>query len=353
MFLLFLLILLCALLAENFQYGGGDKFHWLCDNPVYSQFCIDDGTLLQKLKDCDKGFEINHTGLAIVISNAEPTREYSFRFAPAENKFYYPHPPPLRVTLQPEPNILNPKIVVEKYGRISVIRDDLLYGGTKQRGLIGFIRRVDPAGCKKIIMYAGPPQGIAQVAIGMVAKVLGLRAKMIYSAPNDKIIFPLSEKARKIGVEVVWGGAVMRDAQNAAAEMARNDPSILLLPFGLNDENFHAALAAALVDAVPAEIREREIFMFVVAGSFVLLRVLYEIFPRAYFFAVRVGKDTYWHKIDPTRTRILRSNLTFGQCAKIQPPYASVGNYDAKVWEFANAFESDGREVYICNVASE
>ena len=55
--------------------------------------------------------------------------------------------------------------------------------------------------------------------------------------------------------------------------------------------------------------------------------------------------------LDLKRTKLYVSPITFYNNARIKPPYNSVINYDAKLWEFFIKFGNNGD--YIWNVGGD
>lgn len=236
----------------------------------------------------------------------------------------------------------NPPFIIKKYSGFNVIRDDKLPGGTKQRGLYYFIPKYVT---KKIIIYAGPPQGIAQVAMGVLARHYGLTAYMFYVAPSAETpLMPLSRRAAEYGVILRYGGPYLAACQETAAKFAAEVDG-QLLPFGLDDPHFKDCLTTAIQKNV--NFKPKRIWL--VAGSGVLLNVLYRVFPRTYFLVVQVGRKIWPDQTEPKRTKIYISPHKFIENTNKPPPYKSVVNYDAKLWEFVKKYGRSGD--YVWNVA--
>jgi hypothetical protein len=226
----------------------------------------------------------------------------------------------------------------EKKEEVSVFRDDLLYGGTKQRALLNYALFMGAERYDSII-YAGPPQGVAQVALGVICKYLNKPAVMIYADPSFLLRkkegfkkFPMSCKAAKMGVKLICGGALLDDVQEYARNYAKENNG-LLLPFGLDDPNFKGLLVEALRESIPQKIREERMVLWTIVGSGLLLNVFYEVFPNAFIMGVRAGKPIYFDSIDPSRTFTITTRYRFTQVPDILPPYPTVPCYDGKIWE--------------------
>lgn len=238
-------------------------------------------------------------------------------------------------------NPLNPQVIIQRYENYNVVRDDLLPGGTKQRGLYHFIGEAMKKGYKSFV-YGGPAQGVAQAGLGIAAKILGVEAHMFYSGRRSI----LSKFAEDVGVNMhpVEGTLVMckKEAENFVAK----DPKRLLLPFGLDEDEFKKSLIRALKQSMPP-IKIKH--MWVVGGTGVLLNCLYHILPETYFHVIQVGRPLVSGMFEPSRTQLFVHPKKFNEVTDYMPPYKSIDNYDAKVWYFVKKY---GRpDDFIWNVA--
>lgn len=243
----------------------------------------------------------------------------------------------------------NPDLVIENYYGYNIVRDDYLVGGTKQRGLIYFTKNLDKS---KSLIYAGPPQGVAQVALSYIGQYIGARTYMLYAAPSEKPFHKMSLKAQKYGITLIWGGDNLSVVQKMGIEFAKKINGILL-PFGLDNVDFKVCLIHALLQLKTVqELRKKcPKRLWLVAGSGVILHCLYHVFPTTYFMAVQVGKAVWNDTVDMNRTSVFTSLLKFQQSAVLMPPYPSVTSYDAKLWEFVHKYGKPGD--YVWNVANE
>jgi hypothetical protein len=105
-----------------------------------------------------------------------------------------------------------------------------------------------------------------------------------------------------------------------------------LLPFGLDDPRFIAALAA-VARALPVSPAE----VWSVAGSGVLTRALQRAWPAAAVHAVLVGRPA-----DIGRATAHRAPEAFEDDARVAPPFPACPNYDAKAWQFFRALAAPG-----------
>jgi hypothetical protein len=257
--------------------------------------------------------------------------------------------------------MFNPELVIEQHitknkKTINVIRDDFLQGGTKLRGLIYYVNYDTVYNIKKNkqpLIYAGPSQGVAQVALACIGKYYNIKTYMVYSARQEKPLHNMSLKAKSHGIELVYGGFNLDGAIKKGYQIAKEQNGILL-PFGLDDIIFKTCLIYALSQLTTIK-KLNNIGhpkrLWLVAGSGVILHCMYHIFPKTHFIVLQVGKTIWPDTVDISRTTIIISPLKFTDNALIESPYPSVSSYDKKIWEFVNEYGEDND--YIWNVANE
>lgn len=231
---------------------------------------------------------------------------------------------------------MNPPVVVDalKNGSIplSVVREDLLPGGTKQRAIAPFLKGVTASQ----LVYAGPNTGYAQIALAYVGQALGKRVRLFL---QGVVPSPLTTRAEAYGAEVTLLETDLATTQATAEKYVSEHPGALLIPFGIEDATYHQYLLEALREATRGMVPPRRVW--VAWGSGVLARVLSELWPHAKINAVQVGKGIYIEKLAPE----LRRRLTIYKAtdsykffqpipAEAMPPYPSLATYDGKVWLF-------------------
>lgn len=200
-----------------------------------------------------------------------------------------------------------------------VVRDDLLPGGTKIRA-VGAIYD-GSAG----MVYGGPCEGYAQVALATFAAQRGIEAVTV--TPMRKILHPNTAAAIAAGathrpISPGYLGQVRSEAKRIARLAGYQ-----LVPFGLDhpDAIEAIALAARTTGLYPPEV-------WCAVGSGVLTRSLQKAWPTASHTVVQVGKDPGVHI---GRARLLRASERFDEPSRRPlPPFPSAANYDAKVWPF-------------------
>lgn len=219
-----------------------------------------------------------------------------------------------------------PAPVVERIGRLLVVRDDKIPGGTKRRALL----RVLPTMGAREFVYASPAYGYAQMALAYACRDLGLRATVFVAkrgTPHARTM-----EAHRAGAKVVQVPYGYLSNVQAKARAYAAQTGAALVPFGLDDPRFIAALAeeARGTGLTPDE-------FWCAAGSGTLARGLQRAWPAAKAVAVRVGSE-------PSLGAALRIDAPekYEQGARTPPPFPSCPEYDAKVWQFASKQARDG-----------
>lgn len=290
----------------------------------------------------------------VVISENIPKFPYSYIIKMKGTKFdkyIYPVPTTYKGRINFDklaeyvPEEFNSPVKIIKAGKYMVFRDDYLAGGTKQRGLYNFVKESQA----NVLIYVGPPQGAAQIALGVLATHFNRVGVMFYVAPQPTL-HPMSKKAQHYGTILKYAGPTDEEAKIIATEYAEKHNG-LILPFGLLDDRFTYFFVSALKQAIPEDLQMRPIRIWVVIGSGTLVNALYYVFPNAYFMIVQVGLKRYWKSIDYSRSRLFISGYRFSESPTDIPPYPSVSSYDAKIWEIIERYGAEGD--YIWNVASE
>jgi hypothetical protein len=181
-----------------------------------------------------------------------------------------------------------PPSAIERHGKILVVRDDRVPGGTKQRVLPGLL---DPG---REYVYASPAYGYAQVALAHACREVGSRAT-VFTAKRGKL-HPRTTEAKRAGAKVVLVPTGYLSNVQAKARAYCGAVGASFLPFGFDSPEFRAVQAA---------------------------------WPGARFHAVRVGKppDVGW-------ARLYEAPEPFERDASLPPPFPSCSNYDAKAWRF-------------------
>ncbi len=273
-----------------------------------------------------------------------------------------PPPPPLKKVELPsssgqeKSDILNPSIIpedLEVKGKNLKLLNDKLFGGTKIRVLQKVIKELP----YEEIVYAGPDSGMAQIAIGAVAKKYGKKATMFVNTPSKvRMLPPLVEFGKShLGIKYdfakdIKGRSLYDTNEDAKKYVSENPQKRILLPFGLKDEKTITDFAGILKDAIKDIPQPKRMWM--VAGSGMLLEVFHRIWPNTKYMVVQVGKN-----VDPAsllhngvKDELFVAPERFKDMAEIEPPYETLSWYDAKLWRFVLQGAQEGD--YIWNVAT-
>lgn len=246
----------------------------------------------------------------------------------------------------PEIDQLNPPVEISTYTfakvKFRVVRDDLLLGGTKQR-IVKDLFQAHPEG----IIYPGPETGYAQIALALGAKLSGSRVKILtreVRPPTKQTVL-----ASQLGAEIIEyrGNQGNLKALKEHAEKIAKTEGMYLPKLGFEGEHFKESMIKALDESLDLDRKFPHKF-WIVAGSGTLALTLHDMFPRATFNVVQVGKEVDWLFKDLPRVNFFKAPENFWDPAKDPPPYPSLSTYDAKLWQFA---KNDLEGSIIWNVA--
>lgn len=209
---------------------------------------------------------------------------------------------------------------------IFLVRDDLLTGGTKEAALLSFIETMP----ERELVYAGPRQGYAQIALAAACKAIGKKATLFIA--ESKIKHPRSMKSAELGAELREVPCGYLAVVQARAREYCQQTGARMIPLGLACEEMEIAIEsrARSLDISPLEV-------WSVAGSGTLQRGLQRAWPHAKFYAVQIGKPP-----QAGRAEVILAPEKYEQSAKIPPPFPSCSNYDAKAWRFITERATNG-----------
>lgn len=262
----------------------------------------------------------------------------------------------------------NPPIVIVQYPlkkpsgtiQINVIRDDLLIAGTKQRAFSKYIEHYAEF---DEFVYVGPSSGFAQV--GLTISCLMRNKKATLFVVNPKYFDPkLTTLCKKLGAKVKFFEDKISEIELEAKRYVENESNeahrIMLVPFGLDCPIFESIFMEQLREAVPPSLEPKR--MWITVGSGVLIRALAKVFTKTEFMPIKVGKNLWEDQYTPDVWKRIGGRERIDKLAAPQkffesvpdnllPPYPSVNNYDAKVWQQVLKHGQDGD--YVWNVASD
>jgi hypothetical protein len=248
--------------------------------------------------------------------------------------------------------LTNPPVQVEEYTiddqtKINVFQDGVLTGGTKQRALIPLLQSLMPR--YNEFVYAGHIIGYAYTAIAYGCWLLGAKSTSFVQGTTKTTSY---QRAIHYGGEVRKYNQSLEYVRNIAETYTAGKPNAYIFPLGFSFPAYEEMLSNALRISLPPRIEPQR--LWVIAGSGTLLQVFGKLWPNTELLAVLVGKNIWEDQFDPQiwkRITIYKAPQRYGARTELLPPYASVSNYDAKIWQFVLKHGQDGD--YIWNVAAE
>ena len=228
-------------------------------------------------------------------------------------------------------------------GWISVVRDDLLHGGTKQRAAVPYLRELDVPE----VVYASPFSGFAQVALAASAQDLPMEVTLFCEADPAQpglVAHEFTRLAEAMGARVVLT-ATLAEAEARAAEYEASGDGRMKIPLGFNDPRFIAHLEKEIVRQL-ATLEEKPRAIWLPVGSGTLARA---------FHAATLGrvplKAVDVRVLEPEDQRITgleakvelhRAPERFHERVRLSPPIPSNAYYDAKLWRFLRTHAKEG-----------
>lgn len=224
--------------------------------------------------------------------------------------------------------------VLEQHGRLTVLRDDLLEGGSKLRFLPFLV------GDAEEVVYGGPFCGGAALAISVMAKEFGQRATLFYAA--RKQLHPRQQHVARNGANIVQiSPGYLTVVQARARTYAAERPERFFLPLGFDHPaavepflTFIASVRQLIGD--PPEV-------WVTTGSGMLARCLGLGFPRSQIKAVAIGlASKHSAQQFTSNVSLIHYARDFAAISRAPCPFPSCPNYDLKAWEVATSMAAPG-----------
>ena len=217
-----------------------------------------------------------------------------------------------------------PAPVVEEHGGFSVVRDDLIGGGSKMR-FADYLIQSQPQ-IKEWVYGSSPATGYAQISLARLCTKYDKKAVIFMANRAVEKRHPYQLQAIEEGAIMHWiPNGMLSVTEKRARDYVAEDPNRRrLLPIGFDHPTVVASIArvARSMDVDPSEV-------WTVGSSGTLTRGLQLAWPRASFHCVRVG-----HSGNYGKSKIYESEYTFNKPTKVLPPFPSAPTYDAKAWEF-------------------
>jgi len=217
--------------------------------------------------------------------------------------------------------------VLEQHGNLTVLRDDLLEGGSKTRFLPYLVE-----GAREVV-FGGPFCGGAPWALAVVGRHFGQRVTLFYAKRAHRHRRQaLAEAAGAIIREISPG--YMTVVQKRARDYA-NANGALFLPLGFDlpaaEEPFVEFMRGVRrrLGGSPPEV-------WCCAGSGMLARCLAKAFPESAIHAVAVGlASRHEAQAFGPNVEMHAIALRFEQECREAAPFPSCPNYDRKAWMVA------------------
>ena len=248
--------------------------------------------------------------------------------------------------------IYNPELLISTHTvksrvKVNVIRDDILYGGTKLRGVVTYFSnsKYDE------FVYVSPSTGLAQVALAQAAYLTNKRVTIFIQKSRNNYLSKQTINAKSFSdnVRVIFKNVKkMSDLWSMAEKYVKENTNSYLFNLGFSENKYNNTLEHNIREIVPENLNPKRLWC--VAGSATLLQILYKVFPNTHFCVVQVGKKIEEEKINE-RTTLYISDEYFYKRADIQPPYPTVSTYDAKIWKYILEYGKNGD--YVWNVGKE
>jgi 1-aminocyclopropane-1-carboxylate deaminase/D-cysteine desulfhydrase-like pyridoxal-dependent ACC family enzyme len=212
--------------------------------------------------------------------------------------------------------------IIEEYGHILVVREDLIPGGTKARYVEALFADIDE------LVYASPTQGGAQTALARAARKLGKRLTLFVAA--SKNWHPRLVLSQQLGADIIE--VKMGFLNNVQAQAARYSDSQKLLR-GRRVRNLEFGLGSkTVIEAIASTARQipRPNQLWCAAGSGTLARGLALAWPDVPRFVVQIG-----HKLTPTESAggtVIVYPRKYAYQEPRKPPFPSDPTYERKAY---------------------
>ena len=225
--------------------------------------------------------------------------------------------PPLWIEQQP--------VIQQVNNRISVLRDDLLEGGSKSR-FLPFLIDYDA----DELVFGGPFCGGAPLALSVLGRYTGHKISLFYAKRQD--LHRRQIQALKNGATIFQVPHGYMSNVQAKARRYAESRGAQFLPLGFDlpqaEEpfvNFMLTVRAKI--GSPSEI-------WCAAGSGMLARCLGKAFPDSAIKGVAVGlASRHDAQSFPANVELLEQPLKFEQECKGVSPFPTCPNYERKAWK--------------------
>lgn len=218
--------------------------------------------------------------------------------------------------------LMYPPPIVQQFGNVSVVREDLIPGGTKARFVDQMFAEADE------LVYASPTQGGAQTALALAANRLGKKLTLFVAA--SKNWHPRLKLSAELGAEIIQVKmGYLTNVQAKARTYANSrrflrNHRVVNLEFGFgSDWVIHGIAAAARHIPTPKQ-------LWCAAGSGTLARGLALAWPDVPRFVVQCG-----HKLTPIESGggvVVVYPRPYAYQETKEPPFPSDPTYERKAY---------------------
>jgi len=249
----------------------------------------------------------------------------------------------LRAAIQPQhPRVMESPVLRAYGGRFLVVRDDLLFGGTKMRWAYQHARAHPEV---REWAFAGPAWGGASIATTSVCFDLGLRCSQFYA--GRKALVERQRVCETLGARVVEirPGYLTNVRAKARRDVAER-PDARLIEWGVPDSR---VAIERIAEQIPTGGLSE---VWCAYGSGTLLEALHNVFkPRGLRICTVVVGAPITARNRALADVVVEYPRPFKWRTPAFVPYPSCRHYDAKAWEVASR-EARGRAL-IWNVARD
>lgn len=218
-------------------------------------------------------------------------------------------------------------VVLEKYLGLTVLRDDLLPGGTKSVLMPSII------GSNSEYVYASPVYGGFQIALAAYCKQVNKKAT-IFCAKRKKrhsnTIKIIELGANVIEIEHGYLSVIEKRAREYCEKTGAEK-----LIFGANTERNKNLLTQRVIKVINhLENEPKEIWCAI--GSGTLVEAILQGTKTAKIYGVQVGKE---YKEEHPRLTVLKYDKGFEIESNFKSPFPSMPNYDLKAFEYCTKYK--------------
>ena len=236
-------------------------------------------------------------------------------------------------------DIISPPIEILKADNATVLTDANLLGGTKQRVFSYYLGTLD----ESEVVYAGTSIGYGQIALAIGGLIWNKKITLFLHSTIENNLTKIS---KYLGAHIISKNCTLKEIENEANTYVKNNLNCKLLKLGGEGSPYSDVFKcykwamARILDNIDIKT------LWIVVGSGFTFKVLNNLYPKIHFNIVEVGKVLYDDKLKGINYTKFKAPEKFTENTKKLPPYNSLSNYDAKVWQFY-----DNKESHIFNIA--